>query len=102
MYLDANNLHGWAMSQKLHINGFEWVEELSEFDERFIKNYDENSNKRYILEVDVEYPKNIFNLHKDVPFLAERKKIDKCKKLICSIHDKENYVLYIRALKQAY
>ena len=102
MYLDANNLHGWAMSQKLHINGFEWVEELSEFDERFIKNYDENSNKRYILEVDVEYPKNIFNLHKDLPFLAERKKIDKCKKLICSIHDKENYVLYIRALKQAY
>ena len=102
MYLDANNLHGWAMSQKLHINGFEWVEELSEFDERFIKNYDENSNKRYILEVDVEYPKNIFNLHKDLPFLAERKKIDQCKKLICSIHDKENYVLYIRALKQAY
>ena len=45
------------MSQKLPINCFEWVEELSEFDERFIKNYDENSNKGYILEVDVEYPK---------------------------------------------
>ena len=95
MYLDANNLYGWAMSQKLPVNDFEWVEELSEFDGSFIKNYDENSNKGYILEVNVEYPKNLFNLHKDLPFLAERKKIEKCKKLVCSIHDKENYVVDI-------
>ena len=59
MYLDANNLYGSAMSQKLPINSLEWVEELSEFDEGFIKNYDENSDKEYILEVDVEYPKNL-------------------------------------------
>ena len=45
MYLDANNLYGWAMSKKLSVNGFEWVEELSEFDERLIKKYDENSHK---------------------------------------------------------
>ena len=68
---------------------------------RFIKNYDENSYKRYILEVDVEYPKNLFNPLKDFPFLAERKKIEKCKKLVCSINEKENYVVCIRALKQA-
>ena len=49
MYLDANNLCGLAMSQKLPINGFEWVEELSEFDERFIKNYNENIDNGYIL-----------------------------------------------------
>ena len=49
MYLDENNLYGWTMSQKLSVNGFEWVEKLSEFDERFIKNYDENSDKEYIL-----------------------------------------------------
>ena len=101
MYLDANNL-----SQKLSVNDIEWVEKLPEFDEHFlnehfIKNYDENSDKGYILEVDVEYPKNLFNLHKDLPFLAERKKIDKYNKLVCSIHDKENYVLHIRPLKQA-
>ena len=59
MYLDANNLYGWAMSQKLPVNGFEWVEELSEFDERIIKNYNENSDKGYFLEVDVEYPKKL-------------------------------------------
>ena len=44
--------------------------------------------------------KSLFNLHKDLPFLAERKKIEKFKKLICSIHDKENYVEHIRAFKQ--
>ena len=43
-YLDGKNLYGWAMSQKLHVNGFEWVEELSQFKKDFIKNYDENSD----------------------------------------------------------
>ena len=98
MYLDANNLYGWGMSQKLPGNGFKWVKKLSKSDEDFIKNYDENSNKRYILEVDVEYPKNLFNLHSDLPFLAEKKKIEKCNKLLCSIHGQENYVVHIRAL----
>ena len=101
MYLDANNLYGWAMPQRLSVNGFEWTEELSEFDERFLKNYDENNDKGYIREVDVEYPKNLFNLHCDLPFLPERKKIEKCKKLVCNIHNKVNYVVHIRALKQA-
>ena len=52
-------------------------------------------------EVDVEYPKILFNLHSDLPFLPERKKIDKCKKLVCGVHDKKKYVVHIRALKQA-
>ena len=60
MYLDANNLYGWAMSQKLPINGFKWVEDLSRFDERFIKGYNENSDAGYFLEADVEYPKKIY------------------------------------------
>ena len=55
-YLDANNLYEWAMSQKGPVNGFEWVEDLSQFKEDFIKNYDENSDKGYFLEVYVEYP----------------------------------------------
>ena len=74
-YLDANNLYGWAMSQKLPINGFKWTKNLSKFNEDFIKKYDENSNTGYFLEVDVEYPKHLFNSHKDLPFLPERKTI---------------------------
>ena len=49
-FIDANNLYGWAMSQILSVNGFEWVEKLSKFNERFIKTYNENSDKGYFLE----------------------------------------------------
>ena len=73
MYLDANNLCGWAMSQKLPVSGFELVEEPSQFNEEFITNYDENSNEGHFLKVDVEYPKKLFNLHSDLLFLQERK-----------------------------
>ena len=57
LYLDANNLCGWGMSQRLPVNGFKWVKNVSKIDEDFIKNYDEDSDKGYILEVDIEYPK---------------------------------------------
>ena len=75
MYLGANNLYGWEMSLKLPVNGFKWVRDLSKFNESFIKNYNENSDRGYFLEVDVEYPKNLFNSHKDFTFLPERKKL---------------------------
>ena len=102
-YLDAKNLYGWAMSQKLPVNGFKWIEKsrLSRFNKIFIKNYDENSDKGYFLEVDVDYPKKLFDLHKDLPFLPERKKVNKVEKLICNIEDKEKYVMHIKVLKQA-
>ena len=94
------------MSQKLPANGFKWVKNLSEcnsiqFTESFIRNYDENSDIGYFLEVDIDYPEKLFNLHKDLPFLPERKKVNKVEKLICSIEDKEKYVIHIRVLKQA-
>ena len=59
------------MSQKVPVNGFKWIKELSRFNERssaedLIKNYDENSNKAYILEVNVKYPKDLFNIHKNI------------------------------------
>ena len=80
MYLDANNLCGWAISQKLPVNGFKWIEGSSEFNKSFIKTYDENSDRGNFLEVNVKYPKNSFNSDKDLPFLAERKKLVKVKK----------------------
>ena len=100
-YLDANNLYGWAMSEPLPVNGFGWMEDLSKIDEDFIKNYDKDSDKGYILEADVKYPKNLHDFHSDFPFLPERMKIDKCSKLICNLYNKKNYVVHIRSLKQA-
>ena len=91
------------MSSKLLVNGFKWVKQkkLANFNEDFIENYDENGNIGYFLEVDIDYPKELFNLHKDLPFLPESKKVNKVEKLICSIENKEKYVIHIRSLKQA-
>ena len=89
------------MSQKLPVNGSEWKESIHKFNEDFIKNYDEVSNKGFFLEVEVECPKDLFILHSDLPFLPERKKIKKFNKLFCNIFDKENYVVHIRAIKQS-
>ena len=100
-YLDANNLYGWAMSQKLPVNGFKWINYVTEIDEKFIKNYDEDSDKGYTLEVDFKYPRKLHDLHSHLPFLPKRMKIDKCKKLVCNLHNKKKYVGHIRSLKQA-
>ena len=89
IYMDANNLYGYAMSKKLPVDGFEWIEDLSTIDEDFIKNYDEDSDVGYFIEADVEYPKEIHALHSDLPFLPERMEINKCKKLICDLYDKK-------------
>ena len=89
------------MSQKLPVNGFIWYNEYaSDFNEDFIKNYDENSDEGYFLEVDVEYPKQLFASHKELPFLPERRKLEKVEKLVFSIEDKEKYVIHTRALKK--
>ena len=97
MYLDANNLYGWAMSKKLPVNGFKWENDLSRFNENFIKNYNENSDVGYFLEIDIEYPKQLWSSHE----LPEGRKLEKAEKLFCSIEDKEKYVIHIRASKQA-
>ena len=90
-----------CINGQLPVNGFEWVEDLSKIDEDFIKNYNEDCNKGYILEVDVESPKNLHDLHSDLPYLPERMKIDKCNKLAFNLYDKRDYVVHIRSLKQA-
>ena len=56
---------------KLLVNGFKWKTNISSFDEKFIKNYDEDNNKGYIVEVDVECPKDLHDLHSDLTFLPE-------------------------------
>ena len=87
-YLDANNLYGWAMSKKLPVNGFKWLDN-DEINEEFTKNYDKNNDKRYILEVDVRYSKRLHELHSDLPFLSERMKTDNYNKLVCNLFNKK-------------
>ena len=89
-YLDANNLYGCAMSQKLPVNNFKWVEDTSKINEELIKNYNENNKKGYTLEVDIKYPKKLHDIHSDLPFLPKRMKIDKCKKLVFNLLNKKN------------
>ena len=100
MYVDTNNLYGWAMSKKLPVDGFKWVDDLSMFTEDFIKSYDEEGDIGYLLVVDIEYLKTLRMLHSDLPFLPDRMKV-KVKKLVCNVTDKENYSIHIAALKQA-
>ena len=84
-YLDANNLYGWAMSQPLPTGGFRWVDiepnEISELATR--------TDKGYILEVDVSYPKEFHNPHNDLPFMCERMEINGVEKLVPNLREKE-------------
>ena len=100
-YWNANSLYGWAMSQKLPVNKFEWLKDTSQFNEDFIKNYNEESDEGYLLEVDFQCPEKIHELYNDLPFLPEKMKIEKVEKLVTNLHDKTEYVIYIRNVKQA-
>ena len=118
MYLDANNLYGWAMSQYLPTGGFRWMTEkqISKLD---LAKYNENSKKGLILEVDLEYPKYLHDLHNDYPLAAERVCVNEemlseyCKKIVAkydistglvsklvpTLKNKEKYVLHYRNLQ---
>ena len=106
-YWDVNNLYGWAMSQKLPVNDYKWVKDISEFNEDFRKSYNNNSDEGFFLDYVqyVQYSANLHNPHTDVPFLRERMKIEKAEKLVASLLDKTlyqtEYLIHIRNLKQA-
>ena len=100
-YLDTNNLYGKAMTEKLPVRGFRWMDDISKIDKDFVKDYDKNNNKGYILDVDVDYPNKLQNLHSDLPFLPKRMIINNTKKLVCNLNDKKNYIVHINVLKQA-
>ena len=85
------------MSQKLPVNNFEWIKDISQFNEDFIKKYNQESHKGYFLEVDVQYLEKLHKLHNDLPFLPKRMKIEKVKKRVANLHDKT----HISYLKQA-
>ena len=99
-YLDANNLNVMAMSEKLPKKGFKWMVDISGIDENFVKSYNKNNGKGYVLKVDVDYPRELQNLHCDLPFLPEKMVVNNTKKLICNLQDKKDYVVHINVLKQ--
>ena len=84
MYLDANNLYGWAMCKKLPYGGFMWAKNLNKYTSDFIKNYDENSNLGYLLKVGIKFPKHLHKLHRDLPFLPVKRN-----KLLTTLEDKK-------------
>ena len=92
-YWDVNNSFGWTMSQKLPVNNFESVEDTSQFNEDFIRNYNEKSDKGYFLVFDVQYTKKLYELHNDLPFLPERIKIENVQKFLANLYDKNEYVI---------
>ena len=118
MYLDANNLYGWAMSQYLPTGGFRWMTQ-KQIDKINLAKYKEDSEKGLILEVDLEYPEDLHDLHNDYPLAPEKVKVtedmlsDYCKKiaekygistglvskLIPTLGKKEKYVLHYRNLQ---
>ena len=100
-YWDVNDLYGWTMSQKLPVNNFEWIKDISQFNEDLIKSHDEESGKGYIRKVDVQYTKKVHKLHNNLPFLPERLKIEKNKELVANLHDKTEYVIHKKNFKQA-
>ena len=90
-YLDANNLYGWAMSKPLPYRNFKWI------DKDELKNWQE---KPIILEVDLEYPKDLHDFHSEYPLAPEQLQINKVKKLVPNLYDKKKYVVHHETLKQ--
>ena len=88
------------MSQKLPVSDFKWVEVASQNNEDYIKNYSEDTNIGQFIEVDVQYPQKLHEVCNYLPFLPERMKTEKTEKLVANLHDKEEYVIDIRNLKQ--
>ena len=86
------------MWQKLPVNKCEWIEDTSQLNENFIKNYNEERDEGNSLEVHVQYPEKLHEFCNYLPFLPERMKIEKVEKLIITLHDKTEYVIHIRNL----
>ena len=100
-YLDANNLYGWAMSQPLPTGEFRWINCDGWDPEKLINMLSKEKKYGYLLEVDVKYPRELHNLHNDIPFMCDKININGVEKLIPNLYDKKKYIIHIRALKQA-
>lgn len=130
MYLDANNLYGYdkktkaniifshihtffwfrfvhhhhrcSMMQHLPIGGYKWCDDCDKFSPENIQAIADDSSVGYILEVDLQYPQTLHDLHKDYPFCPENINVPGskiAKKLLLTLYDKKNYVIHYKMLK---
>ena len=97
-YLDANNLYGWAMSQKLPTHGFKWMDIDIPSVIKLLEKKDTKTG--YIFEVDLEYPQSLWEEHNDYPLAPEKIKINKVDKLVSTFLPKTYYTLHYKNLKQ--
>ena len=100
-YLDTNNLYGWAMSQPLPTGEFRWINCDSWDPKRLVDMFSAEKNYGYLLEVDLDYPEELHDMHNDIPFMCAKMKVNGVEKLISSLYDKRKYIVHIRALTQA-
>lgn len=102
IYLDANNLYGYSMMQLLPISDFEWCED--DFNAESILNLADDAPKGYIFEVDLEYPTELHDTHKDYPLCCEKMLVPGTKnetKLLLTLFNKDKYVIHYKMLKFA-
>ena len=99
-YVDINNEYGWSMINNLPTHRFKWKNGENVTTEK-IYELVKKDKRGYILEVDVEYPKELHENHNELPFLTEKMKIGRLEKLVPNLKDKKGYVVHIKALDQA-
>ena len=93
-YLDANSLNGWAMSQPLPTGGYRWVS----IEPNVVGSLTRHTDKGYLVEVDVSYPRELHDSRNGLPFMCEQMKINHVEKLVPNLHNKKNYIIHIQAL----
>ena len=92
-YLDANNLYGWEMSQPLPTGEFRWINCGNWNPKRLVDMLSAEKNHGYLLEADVNYPKDLHDLHNDIPFMCSKMKVNGVEKLIPNLYDKRKYII---------
>ncbi|XP_071650745.1 uncharacterized protein [Temnothorax longispinosus] len=99
MYYDVNNLYGWAMSKSLPYANFQWLDDPENFE---VTTVPADSDVGYILEVDLEYPRDLHDVHADLPLCPTRDKPPgkRQEKLLATLYDKSRYVMHYRNLQQ--
>ena len=98
-YWDINNLYGWAIVTKVALMTLNGLKIFLNLMKPLKKSYNEKTDEGYFLEVNVQYPEKLHDLHNELPFLPERMKIEKIKKLIGNLLDKTEYVIHIKFSK---